>query len=444
VDDRGFGAAVVTLGQKIRAARLEQRLTQEQLAGRDFTKSYISELERGHRTPRLTTLKLLARRLNRPLSYFLDGATEDREPEAFLMVGLAYLHAESFAKAAEWLTRAHDAAVPDGDEVLLARIELALACVDQRLGHDLRAWRRAERVLRVLAHSGDRETLVRAHTCLGRSKLVSGDPASAAWTFQAALQLLPSPGNAPSAAATLHYYLGIALERLDRTAEAGEAFQAALGIAEPLTDGRRAGAWHIEHAAAAAEDGAFDAAMVHAGQAIAVYETEQHKRRLADIQWALGDLEARAGRWTDAHPHYAAALAMYAAAHHVRGAARALAALAGALQGRPRPDGMRLLAEGALRLFPERDAPAAPDEEQALTARVRGAAQCLLDRIEEARASLRGSLTLFERAGCAEDAAAVRRELALLAVEADDLAAAREYLDVLRQPSEPHRSAASL
>ena len=38
-----------------------------------LTKSYVSELERGTRTPRVTTLRVLARRLNRPLSYFLDG-----------------------------------------------------------------------------------------------------------------------------------------------------------------------------------------------------------------------------------------------------------------------------------------------------------------------------------------------------------------------------------
>src|SRR5690242_15377534 len=209
VDGRGVETGLVTLGQKIRAARLEQRLTQEQLGGRDFTKSYVSELERDHRTPRLTTLKILARRLKRPLSYFLDGVTEDRESEALLMVGLAYLHAESFTEAAAWLNRAHEAAA-DGDELLEARIDLALACIDQRLGHDLRAWRRAERVLRVLAHSGDRPTLVRAQACLGRSKLAAGDLPSAAWTFEAALHLLPAPDADPAPATSLHYYLGIA------------------------------------------------------------------------------------------------------------------------------------------------------------------------------------------------------------------------------------------
>ena len=69
----------MTLGEKIRKARLERRLTQEQLAGSEFTKSYISELERGRRHPRLSTLKMLARRLDLPISYFREGIPEDRE-----------------------------------------------------------------------------------------------------------------------------------------------------------------------------------------------------------------------------------------------------------------------------------------------------------------------------------------------------------------------------
>jgi transcriptional regulator with XRE-family HTH domain len=423
----------VTLGQKIRAARLEQRLTQEQLGGRDFTKSYVSELERGNRTPRLTTLKILARRLSRPLSYFLDGVTEDREPEAFLMVGLAYLHAESLAEAAAWLTRAHEAAAADGDELLQARIDLALASVDQRLGHDLRAWRRAERVLRVLAHSGDRQTLVRAQACLGRSKLAAGDPTSAAWTFEAALRLLPAPETDPSPATALHYYLGIARDRMGQPAEAEEAFRSALGVAESFADSQHAGAWHVDHAAAAAADGSFDAAIAHAGEAIAVYDTLQHKRRLAEIHWQLGDLEARAERWTEAQRHYLASIAIYGAARHVRGAARTLGAFVDAVHSRMRPDVVRAIGETALALFPDDGAaPGMTDDDRAGTLWLRGTIQRMLGRLDDARASLTEGLRLFESLRRAEEVKTIRRELALLAVESDDLATAREYIAVLR------------
>lgn len=428
----------MTLGQKIRAARLEQRLTQEQLGGRDFSKSYVSELERDHRTPRLTTLKILARRLNRPLSYFLDGATEDREPEAFLMVGLAYLHAESSAEAAAWLNRAHEAAAADGDELLLARIDLALAYLDQRVGRDLRAWRRAERVLRVLAQSGDRQTLVRAQACLGRSKLAAGDLTSAAWTFEAALHLLQAPDADPAAAATLHYHLGIARERMGQTAEAAEAFRKALGVAEPFADSRHAGTWHVDHAVAAAAEGSFDAAIAHAGEAIAVYDTEQHKRRLADIHWQLGDLEARAERWTEAQRHYSVSIAIYGAARQVRGAARMLGSFVDAAQARHRPDVLRAIGEAALALFPDEVvAPGATEEDRAGTFWLRGTIQRLLGRMEEARTSLMESLRCFEILRQTEEVKTIRRELALLAIESDDLAMAREYIAALRAAPEP-------
>jgi len=435
----------VTLGQKLRAARLEQRLTQEQLGGRDFTKSYVSELERDHRTPRLTTLKILARRLKRPLSYFLDGVTEDREPEAFLMVGRAYLHAESFAHAAAWLNRAHEAAAADGDELLLARIDLALAHVDQRLGHDLRAWRRAERVLRVLAHSGDRPTLLRAQACLGRSKLAAGDAPSAAWTFEAALHLLPAPEADPAPGTSLHYYLGIARERMGQTAEAADAFRKALEVAEWFADSRQAGAWHVEHAAASAAEGSFDDAIAHAGEAIAVYDTLQHKRRLADIHWRLGDLEARADRWTEAQRHYSASIAIYGAARHARGAARALGAFVDAVHARLRPDVVRAIGEAALALFPDDgNVPGAAEDDRAATLWLRGTIQRLLGRPEDARVSLAESLRLFEALRRAEEIKMIRRELALLAVESDDLETAREYIAALRAEPQSHHVPAAL
>jgi len=444
-DGRASEAALVTLGQKIRAARLEQRLTQEQLGGRDFTKSYLSELERDHRTPRLTTLKILARRLKRPLSYFLDGVMEDRESEAFLTIGLAYLRSESVAEAADWLKRAADAAAAEGDESLQARTDLALAEVEQRLGHHLRAWRRAERVLRTLAQSGDRQALLRAHVCLGRSKLAAGDPTSAAWSFEAALQLLTVQKDDSSSAATLYYYLGVVRERMGETAEAAEALRKALQVAESFADSRHAGAWYVNQATAAAADGSFDAAIAHAGEAIAVYDTLQHKRRLAEIHWQLGDLEARAERWQEALRHYSTSIAVNGTVRHVRGAARTLGSFVDAVPARVPPDVVRAIGETALALFPDDGAaPGVTDEDGAATLWLRGTIQRLLGRGDEARASLTESLRLFERLRRSEETTAIRRELALLAVESNDLAAAREYLRVLRESPERYQVPATL
>src|SRR3954462_3064340 len=65
------GSTLETLGQRLRAARHERQMTQEQLAQPEFTKSYVSAVERGKARPSLKALELMARRLNLPVTELL-------------------------------------------------------------------------------------------------------------------------------------------------------------------------------------------------------------------------------------------------------------------------------------------------------------------------------------------------------------------------------------
>ncbi|SKC50204.1 Predicted transcriptional regulator with C-terminal CBS domains [Maledivibacter halophilus] len=60
------------VGKKIRFLRKEQNLTQEELAGNQFTKSYISLIERGKINPSMKALNYIAEKLNKPVSLLLD------------------------------------------------------------------------------------------------------------------------------------------------------------------------------------------------------------------------------------------------------------------------------------------------------------------------------------------------------------------------------------
>ncbi|MCK9222391.1 MAG: tetratricopeptide repeat protein [Limnochordia bacterium] len=62
----------VTLGEKIRRMRKRLNLTQQELAGDDFTKSFISQLEKNEANPSLKSLQIIAQRLNKPISFFLE------------------------------------------------------------------------------------------------------------------------------------------------------------------------------------------------------------------------------------------------------------------------------------------------------------------------------------------------------------------------------------
>jgi tetratricopeptide (TPR) repeat protein len=73
---------LAALGMRIRKARLERGMTQEVLAGPEFTKGYVSALERGAVRPSLKALDVFARRLNIPIADFLVARLDtDTPPE---------------------------------------------------------------------------------------------------------------------------------------------------------------------------------------------------------------------------------------------------------------------------------------------------------------------------------------------------------------------------
>ncbi len=71
---------LAALGMRIRKARLERGMTQEVLAGPEFTKGYVSALERGAVRPSLKALDVFARRLNIPIADFLVARLDTETP----------------------------------------------------------------------------------------------------------------------------------------------------------------------------------------------------------------------------------------------------------------------------------------------------------------------------------------------------------------------------
>lgn len=63
------------LGERLRQARLEAGLTQRALCGEAITRNMLSQIENGSAKPSMDTLRYLASRLGKPLSYFLDEET---------------------------------------------------------------------------------------------------------------------------------------------------------------------------------------------------------------------------------------------------------------------------------------------------------------------------------------------------------------------------------
>ena len=80
------------LGERLRAARLEAGLSQRQLCGDAITRNMLSQIENGSARPSMDTLRYLAGRLGKTVSFFLEeNAVVSPNQVAMEQARLAYL-----------------------------------------------------------------------------------------------------------------------------------------------------------------------------------------------------------------------------------------------------------------------------------------------------------------------------------------------------------------
>ena len=94
----------MTLGEKIKAARLEAGLSQRQLCGNVITRNMLSQIENGSARPSMATLQHLARQLGKPIGYFLqEQAVDSPNPQRMAQAREAYSQRQ-YADALEILS----------------------------------------------------------------------------------------------------------------------------------------------------------------------------------------------------------------------------------------------------------------------------------------------------------------------------------------------------
>lgn len=140
----------MNLGEKIRQARLEAGLSQRQLCAGEITRNMLSRIENGSANPSMATLRFLADRLNRPVSFFLEEQAVTSSNES-LMTRLRKKFEEKDWNGAISLLDAYHAPDPvfDWERALLeSRILMELAAqalAEQRLPYAVQLLERAGR-----------------------------------------------------------------------------------------------------------------------------------------------------------------------------------------------------------------------------------------------------------------------------------------------------------
>ena len=112
----------MTLGEKIRQARLAAGLSQRQLCGDTVTRNMLSQIENGTARPSMTTLQIFAGRLGKPISYFLEEDVVVSPSADFLTHARAAFREGDFSGALDALTRCDAADPVFAQEILLLGI----------------------------------------------------------------------------------------------------------------------------------------------------------------------------------------------------------------------------------------------------------------------------------------------------------------------------------
>jgi len=307
-----LSSSLKKLGERLREARIASGMSQAQLGAPYFTRAHVSAIELGKIRPAMRSLEHMAKKLDKPASYFLDDADLERArgerdleigaiaglltftsaPEALrraeklidagnlsvretarlrLYAGSALNLLQRGREAIKTLTVAQRLAGELGDEPLARAAEYQLAVATRIAGNPRGAREMLEALLRRIETAKPPDQLLRLRVLItmGGCAQDLGEPQAATTYYQQALEWSTEIGDL-ARIAFIHQGLGNAYRALgDHDAAAGH-YQKALASAELGKD--LVGVLIMRNALAviAADAGRIEAAYEHVARAIEI------------------------------------------------------------------------------------------------------------------------------------------------------------------------------
>ncbi len=111
----------MALGELLKQARLDAGLSQRQLCGEEITRNMLSQIENGAARPSMDTLRYLASRLGKPVSFFLEEQAVSPNQPTVCRARQAYAAGE-YAKVLELLQGYNKDGIFDEEAALLVSL----------------------------------------------------------------------------------------------------------------------------------------------------------------------------------------------------------------------------------------------------------------------------------------------------------------------------------
>ena len=322
----------VTLGQRVRQARVARGLTQSELADSRFSKQYVSQIERDQLRPTDATLRWIADRLEVDPQFLATGVDgrELERVESVVARGEASLEARDYAEAITLLAGVAETLPPEAAPDLELRALLAESWARMYIGEMREALPLLTRARELVEDSVfsdvDRaEVLFRLGCC--RYRLASVSTALA--LFNEALDLAERSGIPCDRLRSKIFGWRSRCYRRQRDWEAArEDVERALELAEALDDRRATADAYFLGALVSERRGQWVAARSYAERAKVIYEEIDDRANTGKLLTTLGGLTFLLGKPNESIPLFKKAFAVALEVGSDADAAQAVSSLA--------------------------------------------------------------------------------------------------------------------
>jgi transcriptional regulator with XRE-family HTH domain len=279
-----------TLGARLRAARQQRGMSQEALAQPEFTKSYVSAVERGKARPSLKALELMARRLEIPMSELLavpqsdEGTPDLTVLEEDFAYQLDYanrlidtLQADDALRRLNAAERQHEAYLPQMSTQVRFRLRYLRARAYIRLIEPATARTELAAAMSLAQELEDPETAERVRNMIGAAFYQQDMPRLALEQHDQCLRAIHS-GVVKDLNLRLNIYTNLANDywALDDVEQAIGVYHESLKLLDDINNLERQSGIYWGLSLAYQKAGDLDRAKLYGAQALTIYETSNN------------------------------------------------------------------------------------------------------------------------------------------------------------------------
>ncbi|MEI6045828.1 MAG: tetratricopeptide repeat protein [Chloroflexota bacterium] len=313
------------VGLRIRESRTEKGMSQKDLVGERFSKSYISSIERGKITPSLKALEYIAKRLSVSVSYLLTGLHPSQQNSHQTMITVL----DEEESPARWDLLITEARVlreqhrfEQARSLLITKVRVRQLSVEQLkqlhftlaqlyidLGNTTDALPELETARDLADKTSDFEMLARVRQLTGSTYILQGKSVLAIEQLRGALQAIET-GLIKEFHFKLAVYsnLGILHHQLGDEREAIAMYREALRVAEDSSSPDKLASLYWNLSATYRESGNLAQARLYATKSLALYESFSDLRMLTQLRSGFGVIMMEAKQFEEAEQQFDLAL----------------------------------------------------------------------------------------------------------------------------------------